>query len=72
MIERELTGQRDGQAWKSHQINDEKFSGGKSRSWERCHIVHVSVGLLNVHGEANVSACKHAIPHFVFKERRCR
>lgn len=33
MMERELTGQRDGQAWKSHQINDEKFSGGKSRSW---------------------------------------
>lgn len=25
MMERELTGQRDGQAWKSHQINDEKF-----------------------------------------------
>lgn len=24
-MERELTGQRDGQAWKSHQINDEKF-----------------------------------------------
>lgn len=31
VMERELTGRRDGRAWKSHQINDGKFSGGKSR-----------------------------------------
>lgn len=60
MMERELTGQRDGQAWKSHQINDEKFSGGKSRSRGPCHMVHVSVWILNVHGVANVSASKYA------------
>lgn len=64
-MERELTGQRDGQAWKSHQINDEKFSGGKSRSRVRCHMVHVSVRPLDVHGEANVSAGEYACAHFV-------
>lgn len=68
-MERELTGQRDGQAWKSHQINDEKFSGGKSRSRGRCHMVHVSVRRLNVHGEANVSASKYACAHFVLQGR---
>ena len=27
VMERELTGRRDGQAWKSHQINEGKWSG---------------------------------------------
>lgn len=66
-MEGELTGQRDGQAWKSHQINDEKFSGGKSRSRGPCHMVHVSVGLPAVRGEPNVSASKYACAHFVLQ-----
>lgn len=69
MIERELTGQRDGQAWKSHQINDEKFSGDKSRSWGTmshgaCKRVTTEC---TVHGKANVSASKYAVAHFVYQ-----